>query len=94
MIDGVDFDSDISVSVFETNIRVLGGLLSAHVLARHLQLRHRLMPWYRDQLLTMARDIGTRLLPAFNTTTGIPHPRVSELQSTNQSHSNPTDRSI
>jgi mannosidase alpha-like ER degradation enhancer 2 len=28
-----DFDSDINVSVFETNIRILGGLLSGHLLA-------------------------------------------------------------
>lgn len=25
----------------------------------------------------MAKDVGYRLLPAFNTTTGIPHARVS-----------------
>jgi len=28
-----DFDSNINVSVFETNIRIVGGLLSAHLLA-------------------------------------------------------------
>ena len=28
----LDFDRDVTVSVFETNIRVLGGLLSAHML--------------------------------------------------------------
>lgn len=33
--------------------------------------------WYRGELLTMARDVATRLLPAFNTTTGIPHAKVS-----------------
>lgn len=33
--------------------------------------------WYNDQLLTMAQDIGYRLLLAFNTSTGIPHPRVN-----------------
>ena len=27
----IDFDKDINVSVFETNIRVIGGLLSAHL---------------------------------------------------------------
>lgn len=32
--------------------------------------------WYRGELLTMARDLATRLLPAFNTTTGIPHAKV------------------
>ena len=29
-----DFDSNINVSVFETNIRIVGGLLSAHLLAK------------------------------------------------------------
>lgn len=29
----VTFDADINVSVFETNIRVIGGLLSAHMLS-------------------------------------------------------------
>lgn len=35
------------------------------------------MPWYRGELLEMAKDLGYRLLPAFNTSTGIPHARVS-----------------
>lgn len=35
------------------------------------------MPWYEGELLNMAKDIGFRLLPAFNTTTGIPYSRVS-----------------
>ena len=30
----LDFDIDENVSVFETNIRILGGLLSAHEFAR------------------------------------------------------------
>lgn len=34
------------------------------------------MPWYRGELLEMAKDLGYRLLPAFNTSTGIPHSRV------------------
>lgn len=33
--------------------------------------------WYRGELLTLAKDLATRLLPAFNTTTGIPHAKVS-----------------
>lgn len=28
-----NFDTDINVSVFETNIRIIGGLLSAHLLS-------------------------------------------------------------
>lgn len=77
IIKDVSFDSDIIVSVFETNIRVLGGLLSGHILAEYLQLNMNVMHWYRGELLQMAKDIGFRLLPAFNTTTGIPHARVN-----------------
>jgi len=73
----VTFDSDIVVSVFETNIRVVGGLLSAHVLAELVQAKHGVMSWYRGELLNMAIDCGTRLLPAFNSTTGLPYPRVN-----------------
>merc|ERR1719219_2355910 len=36
VIEGVSFDQDIPVSVFETNIRVVGGLLSSHILAELL----------------------------------------------------------
>ena len=74
----VRFDSDLVVSVFETNIRVIGGLLGGHLMAKALQAAQpQRMPWYRDQLLKMAHDCGTRLLPAFNTTTGMPFPRIN-----------------
>ncbi|VEN55361.1 unnamed protein product [Callosobruchus maculatus] len=77
LIKDVSFDNDIVVSVFETNIRVLGGLLSAHILADYLQQRDGIMHWYKGELLSMAKDVGYRLLPAFNTTTGIPYARVN-----------------
>ena len=35
------------------------------------------MKWYKTELLDMAVDIADRLLVAFNTSTGIPYPRVS-----------------
>uniref|UniRef100_A0A8C1B3P0 alpha-1,2-Mannosidase n=1 Tax=Cyprinus carpio carpio TaxID=630221 RepID=A0A8C1B3P0_CYPCA len=73
----VRFDNDIVVSVFETNIRVLGGLLGAHVMADVLKQRGERMQWYRDELLHMAKELGFRLLPAFNTTSGLPYPRVN-----------------
>lgn len=76
MINDVSFDSDIVVSVFETNIRVVGGLLSGHVLALIVKQKSDYLQQYENQLLYMAKDIGYRLLPAFNTSTGIPHPRV------------------
>uniref|UniRef100_A0A6A7G4Y3 alpha-1,2-Mannosidase n=1 Tax=Hirondellea gigas TaxID=1518452 RepID=A0A6A7G4Y3_9CRUS len=77
IIRDVTFDTDVIVSVFETNIRVLGGLLSGHVLAEHINQLYGVMSWYGGELLVMAKDIADRLLPAFNTTTGIPHPRVN-----------------
>ncbi|XP_075228835.1 ER degradation enhancer, mannosidase alpha-like 2 isoform X2 [Lycorma delicatula] len=77
VISTVSFDSDVVVSVFETNIRVLGGLLSGHILAEYLQQRHGVLNWYSGELLNMAKDLGYRLLPAFNTSTGIPHARVN-----------------
>lgn len=77
VIKNVQFDSDIIVSVFETNIRMVGGLLSAHVLAEYIQKEASMMTWYRGELLEMAKDLGYRLLPAFNTSTGIPHARVN-----------------
>ena len=46
------------------------------MIATYLKRRKYAMEWYADELLNMAKDIGTRLLPAFNTTTGIPYPRV------------------
>ncbi|XP_037958336.1 ER degradation-enhancing alpha-mannosidase-like protein 3 isoform X2 [Teleopsis dalmanni] len=77
VISDVQFDNDIIVSVFETNIRMVGGLLSAHILAEYIQKNANVMPWYRGEMLEMARDLGYRLLPAFNTSTGIPHARVN-----------------
>lgn len=79
VIRDVQFDSDIIVSVFETNIRMVGGLLSGHILAEYLRKEtdDDVMSWYNGELLEMARDLGYRLLPAFNTTTGIPHARVN-----------------
>ncbi|KAJ3982925.1 glycoside hydrolase family 47 protein [Lentinula detonsa] len=57
--------SSSAVSTFETTIRVLGGLLSAHYLTSDsLYLKH-------------AEDLGHRLVVAFNTLSGIPHPTVN-----------------
>ncbi|MGH0177985.1 UNVERIFIED_CONTAM: hypothetical protein FKN15_076430 [Acipenser sinensis] len=53
------------------------GLLGAHVMATMLQQRQERMQWYKNELLTMATDLGHRLLPAFNTTSGLPYPRVN-----------------
>eukprot|EP00050_Salpingoeca_kvevrii_P001305 m.166851 g.166851 ORF g.166851 m.166851 type:complete len:773 (-) comp10342_c0_seq1:128-2446(-) len=69
----VNFDQDRNVSVFETNIRVVGGLLSAHLQAEEI-----LGPAdYAGELLELALDAARRLLPAFDTPTGIPYGTVN-----------------
>lgn len=55
------------------------GLLSAHVLANTLKYEVPALQWYNGELLAMAEDLGRRLLPSFNTSTGIPHGKVSVL---------------
>lgn len=56
----ISYNQDIKVSVFETTIRVLGGLISAHQLTG------------REGLKRQAVDLGSRLLRAFDTPTGVP----------------------
>lgn len=58
------FDLDVRANAFEMNIRLLGGLLSAHLLAEDTKLG--VMPGgYDGGLLDLAADLGERLLPAF-----------------------------
>ncbi|KAK3725963.1 hypothetical protein LTR37_000111 [Vermiconidia calcicola] len=90
------FDLDSKVQVFETNIRGVGGLLSAHLFAvGDLPIRRYKLVWvelddgtrgiewdggrfiYTGQLLRLAHDLASRLLPAFSTATGLPYPRVN-----------------
>eukprot|EP00108_Taenia_solium_P011562 TsM_000301700 transcript=TsM_000301700 gene=TsM_000301700 len=78
VIHDVSFDQNVDVSVFETNIRVLGGLLGGHVSVLALKENDpSRISWYKGQLLDMAVDLGNRLLPAFNTSTGLPFPRIN-----------------
>jgi len=73
----VSFDADINVSVFETNIRVVGGLLSAHMLS-HRATSNLEKGWpCNGPLLRMAEDVARRLLPAFKTPTGMPYGTVN-----------------
>ena len=61
----------VRVNVFEVNIRVLGGLLSSHLLALDPDLnllqrpRKQHQHEYKGQLLTLARRLADRMLPAF-----------------------------
>jgi len=68
----MNFDFDKNVSVFETNIRIVGGLISAHLLYKKAKMP---LPdgWpCKGPMLELALDVADRLLPAFNTTTGMP----------------------
>lgn len=71
----VQFDVNTKPQVFETTIRVLGGLLSGHLFASR-RGQPFFLPWYRGELLELAHDLGNRLLPAFSTRTGLPFARV------------------
>ena len=57
----LSFDQDIYVKNFEITIRMLGGLLSSYQLTGD------------KRLLELADDLGKRLLPAFNSPTGMPY---------------------
>ncbi len=59
------WDKDFEVQLFEVNIRCLGGLLSSYEMTRD------------ERLLGLAKDLGDRLLPAFNTSTGMPYRMVN-----------------
>jgi mannosidase alpha-like ER degradation enhancer 2 len=61
----LSFDKDITVKNFEITIRVLGGLLSGYQLTGD------------EQLLRLADDLGTRLLPVFASPTGMPYMYVN-----------------
>lgn len=61
IVENLSFDKDIYVQNFEITIRHLGGLLSSYQLTGD------------KRLLALAEDLGTRLLPAFNSRTGIPY---------------------
>lgn len=77
VIKHVSFDRDVVVSVFESTIRVIGGLISAHMLASPDHLGIMTTQEYSGELLDLAVDLGTRLLPAFDTPTGLPVHRVN-----------------
>lgn len=60
VVDSLDFDKDLDAKIFEVNIRILGGLLSMYELSHNVKV------------LEKAQDFADRMLPAFNTKTGIP----------------------
>jgi len=67
------YDQDQDVNTFETTIRMLGGLLSAHYLASVLPG----VSSSRDAVyLTKAVDLGDRLLSAYESQSGIPYASI------------------
>jgi len=61
----LDFAVDGELSVFETTIRLVGGLLSAHLACGD------------PVLLERARELADRMMPAFATPTGMPYRYVN-----------------
>ena len=80
----VSFNVSSTVQVFETTIRGMGGLLSAHLYASVPRLGSAI-DGYNGHLLSLAYDLGVRLLPAFDTPTGIPSPRINLRSGVNDS---------
>ena len=75
------FDIDGEGQLFETSIRLLGGLLSGHLACGD------------PQLLALAHDLGTRLLPAFTKSpTGMPYRFVNlKTGAVRDPHTNPAE---
>ena len=65
VVDNLRFDKDIYVQNFEITIRLLGGLLSSYQLSGD------------ERLLALAEDLGKRLLPVFDSPTGLPYRYVN-----------------
>lgn len=70
--ESLTFDVDVRVSLFECNIRLLGGLVSSHLLATG-SAKKSFQEQYNGQLLVLANDLGQRFLRAFDTPTGLPY---------------------
>lgn len=60
VVDSLNFNKDIDAKIFEVNIRILGGLLSMYELSQN------------PKVLNKAKDFADRMMPAFDTKTGIP----------------------
>jgi glycosyl hydrolase family 47 len=65
ILENLSFDRDIEVQNFEITIRLLGGLLTNYQLTGD------------KRLLNLAEDLGNRLLPVFDSPTGMPYRYVN-----------------
>ena len=80
IVKNLSFDKDISVQNFEITIRELGGLLSAYQITGD------------KRLLDLADDLGRRLLPVFDSPTGLPYKFVNlKTGKTRDPNSNPAE---
>jgi mannosidase alpha-like ER degradation enhancer 2 len=80
IVEKLSFDKDISVKNFEVTIRLLGGLLSGYQMTGDARLLH------------LAEDLGKRLLPVFNSPTGMPYMYVNlRTGKTTGARSNPAE---
>jgi mannosidase alpha-like ER degradation enhancer 2 len=76
----LSFEQDVYVKNFEFTIRLLGGLLSSFQLTND------------KRLLALAKDLGDRLLPAFESPTGMPYVYVNlKTGAVRDSLSNPAE---
>jgi glycosyl hydrolase family 47 len=80
IVEKLSFDKDISVKNFEVTIRLLGGLLSSYQMTGD------------SRLLRLAEDLGKRLLPAFDSPTGMPYMYVNlKTGKTSGARTNPAE---
>ncbi|GJQ08400.1 hypothetical protein GpartN1_g191.t1 [Galdieria partita] len=86
-----NIDVNRTVNIFETTIRVIGGLLSSHVLLTEASevvgLADDFFPHYSGSLLRMAKELADRFLPAFDTPTGIPFGSIHLMNGVSSSES-------
>lgn len=80
ILTNLSFDKNFFVQNFEITIRLLGGLLSAYQLDGD------------ERFLNLADDLGLRLLPVFNSPTGLPYGSVNLATGETRWHiSNPAE---
>src|SRR5688500_18966143 len=65
ILENLSFDKDIDVQNFEITIRLLGGLITNYQLTND------------KRFLNLAEDLGRRLLPVFDSPTGMPYRYVN-----------------
>ncbi|CAH8548116.1 unnamed protein product [Heterobilharzia americana] len=77
LLQHLDSEKNVNASVFETNIRVVGGLISAHLLSRRAGFEVEPSWPCSGALLRQAEVFANKLLPAFDTPTGMPYGTVN-----------------